>query len=262
MCDTPVFAHATLFSVSVSPHYSHRRAPFPSVSVFPHVLALAGAAVRAQPPSLSTTLQARVNGTTSAPSPVALQIIRHVVIPPPPPLHSDTSIVSRVLACRRVYAVYDIGNKWRVGLVVQYSPRSCSSQTRNHHRTQFRRDALAAAEALATVPGMGERSTSATDTVSEQQVMQWLCAVRGFLHFRRIIFLSSCVAVFVCASTPFSLLRLNCRRLKCLQRAERIAAWKKKKEEEAAAAAAAALLEQEVVDEETAQLADLLAGFA
>ncbi len=69
---------------------SHRtipthRAPFPSVSVFPHVLALAGAAVRAQPPSLSTTLQARVNGTTSAPSPVALQIIRHVVIPPPPP---------------------------------------------------------------------------------------------------------------------------------------------------------------------------------
>jgi hypothetical protein len=49
-------------------------------------------------------------------------------------------------------------------------------------------------------------------------------------------------------------LRLN------LQRAARIAAWKKKKEEEAAAAAA--LLEQEGADEETAQLAQLLAGFA
>jgi hypothetical protein len=111
---------------------------------------------------------------------------------------------------------------------------------------------------------MGERSASATDTVSEQQVMRRLCVVCGFLHVRRIISLSLCVAVFVFASRPFSLLRLSCRRLKCLQRAERIAAWKKKKEEEAAAAAAAAaaLLEQEGADEETAQLADLLAGFA
>ena len=42
-----------------------------------------------------------------------------------------------------------------------------------------------------------------------------------------------------------------------LQRAARVAAWKKKKEIEAAAAAA--LLEQEGADEETAQLAEVLA---
>ena len=107
---------------------------------------------------------------------------------------------------------------------------------------------------------MGERSASATDAVSEQQVMRRLCVVWSFLHVRRIISLSSRVAVFVFASRSFSLLRLRCCRLNGLQRAERIAAWKKKKEEEAAAAAA--LLEQEGADEETAQLADLLAGFA
>ena len=49
-----------------------------------------------------------------------------------------------------------------------------------------------------------------------------------------------------------------------MQRAARVAAWKKKKEEEAAAAAAAAAAEmdKEGADEETAELAGLLAALA
>jgi hypothetical protein len=82
----------------------------------------------------------------------------------------------------------------------------------------------------------------------------------SFSSFFKIVSVSSLADAFF-QRWPSSIPELNMRLV--LQRAARVAAWKKKKEiEEIEAAAAAALLEQEGADEETAQLAEVLAEFA
>jgi hypothetical protein len=60
-----------------------------------------------------------------------------------------------------------------------------------HNRAQFRRDALAAAEALASVPGMGERG--ATDVISEEQVQAQFVRRAFLLH----IYMYMCVCIYM-----------------------------------------------------------------